>query len=122
MVTTAGAASISTSSVSPATCNSGLASRIPLELPILPSFPRTTAISRQRAHMVATLESAVLAGDHRQDEAIPHTAVPRRFGLSIRWAQIPVVPQEARIARTRCSCGLMPRTRLKAALSANGVL
>lgn len=57
MVTTPGAASISTSSVSPATSNSGLASRIPLELPILTSLPRTTAISRKRAHIVFTPES-----------------------------------------------------------------
>ena len=55
MVNTPGAASISTSSASPATSSSGLARRIPLELPILTSFARTTTTPARRAHIVATL-------------------------------------------------------------------
>ncbi len=35
---------------------------------------------------------------------------------------IPAMPQEGAIERTLCSCGLIPRTRLKAVLSAKGVL
>lgn len=55
MVRTPGAASISTSSASPATSRSGLARRIPLELPILTNFARTTTTPCRRAHIVATL-------------------------------------------------------------------
>ena len=55
MVRTPGAASISTSSASPATSSNGLARRIPLELPILTSFARTTTTPARRAHIVVTL-------------------------------------------------------------------
>lgn len=58
MVRTPGAASISTSSASPATSSSGLARRIPRELPILISFARTTTPHRIRDHIVATLEAS----------------------------------------------------------------
>ena len=55
MVRTPGAASISTSSASPATSSSGFARRIPRELPILTSFARTKTTPCRRAHIVATL-------------------------------------------------------------------
>ena len=46
MVRTPGAASISTSSESPATSSNGFASRIPLEFPILTNLARTTGPDR----------------------------------------------------------------------------
>jgi len=61
MVRTPGAASISTSSASPATSSSGLARRIPLELPIFTSFARTTVTPCRRAHIVATLGTSAHA-------------------------------------------------------------
>ena len=75
IVSTPGDASISTSSASPATSNSGLASRIPLEFPILMSLARTTATTRHRNHIVATAEGALHAPALEYDQAhLPQAA------------------------------------------------
>ena len=61
MVRIPGAASISTSSASPASSSSSLTRRIPLELPILTSLARTTATPRRRAHIEATVATSALS-------------------------------------------------------------
>lgn len=64
MVSTPGAASISTSSVSPATSSKGFASLIPRELPILTSFARTMTTPDKRGHIVDTSRAIACSGRH----------------------------------------------------------
>ena len=62
---------------------------------------------------------AMLAGC-RDEIARAHAWVERERGL-IEDAEQRLVAGESRHARARCSCGLMPRTRLNAVLSANAL-
>ena len=85
MVKTPGAASISTSSVSPATSSSGFAMRIPLELPILTSFARTKTTPSRRAQIAATLAAsahcpALANAHHHPPEGNPAARLDLRSG------------------------------------------